>query len=416
VISRRLFTTAALASLVGCARSELPPTSAPMRVGPAAPGPPPVQQEPSLAREVVVASPARAERPLFRTHPALREKVPWVPLGTFPTPVERAVDLGARLGIGSLWVKRDDLSGEIHGGGKVRKLELLLGEARSTGAGTVLTFGGVGSNHAVATAIYAAQLGMHAVLMLLPEPADDRVRRNLLADLAAGAELRLAHGRAQSELMSQRATAGRDAGAYVIAAGGSSPLGNVGFVNAAFELKDQIDRGEMPAPDVIYLAMGTMGAAVGLAMGLRAAGLETRVTAVRASSPGTSSEARMLAMAAETEAYLRGFDPSLPRLGLRSGDITIAAGYLGAGYGRATEKARSAIRLAREQARLDLEEVYTGKALAALIGDAPRLSDKVVLFWNTHNSRELPLRGADPRDLPAELRGYLPVSPRRSPS
>jgi D-cysteine desulfhydrase len=249
-------------------------------------------------------------------------------------------------------VKRDDLSGAAYGGGKVRKLELLLGEARRTRAETVVTSGGAGSNHAVATAIYAAQLGMHVVLALLPEPPDDRVRRNLLADLAAGAELRLAHGREPWGVGGRQATAEEHGAPYVIAAGGSSPLGNAGFVNAAFELRDQIERGEVPEPDEIYIAMGTMGAAVGLSIGLRAAGLGAQVVAVRASSPGTSSEARVLAMAAETSAYLRGLDPSFPELHPATGNITIAGGYLGAGYGRPTVKAREAIRLAHELARL----------------------------------------------------------------
>src|SRR5262249_30467592 len=115
--------------------------------------------------------------------------------------------LGQHLGIRSLWVKRDDLSGEAYGGGKVRKLELLLGDARRAGARTVITSGGVGSNHAVATAIYATRLGMRVVLALLPEPPDDRVRQNLLADLAAGAELHLARGREPGRLTAPRATA-----------------------------------------------------------------------------------------------------------------------------------------------------------------------------------------------------------------
>jgi D-cysteine desulfhydrase len=337
----------------------------------------------------------------------LRERLPWVSLGTLPTPIEQATGLGQHLGIRSLWVKRDDLSGEAYGGGKVRKLELLLGEAKRTRAQTVITFGGVGSNHAVATAIYAAQLGMRAVLALLPEPPDERVRTNLLADLAAGAELHLSSGRDPLRITAWRARANEHGALYAIAAGGSSPLGNVGFVNAAFELKDQIDRGEMPEPDDIYLAMGTMGAAVGLAIGLRAAGLGTRVVAVRASSPETSSERRLLAMAAETAGYLRGLDASLAALDSAASNIAVADGYLGAGYGRPTAKARAAIRLARDLAGLDLEHVYTGKALAALIDRAPRSSNRVVLFWNTHNSREMALQNADPRDLPAAFRGYF---------
>jgi D-cysteine desulfhydrase len=337
----------------------------------------------------------------------LRERLPWVSLGTLPTPLEQAADLGRHLGVRSLWVKRDDLSGALYGGGKVRKLEFLLGEARRAGARVVATSGGVGSNHAVATATYAAQLGMRAVLALLPEPPDDRVRTNLLADLAAGAELHLARGRDPLRAALRRVAEDEHSAPYVIAAGGSSLLGNVGFVNAAFELKDQIERGEMPEPDDVYMAMGTMGAAVGLAIGLRAAGLGARVVAVRASSPETSSERRLLTMASETAAYLRGLDPSFPPLDPGVSNIAVAGGYLGAGYGRPTVKARAAIGLARELARLDLEHVYTGKALAALVDRAPGSSSRVILFWNTHNSREMVLRGADPRDLPAAFHGYF---------
>ena len=404
-ISRRLFTTATLATLVGCTRPVQRPALLPVRVTPT-PIAPPADPSTSRSRDAEGAPPDRAPVPLLRAHPALRQTLPFVRLGLLPTPVEHAVALGQHLGIGSLWVKRDDLSGEAYGGGKVRKLEFLLGEASHVNARTVVTFGGVGSNHAVATAIYAGQLGMHAVLFLLPEPADDYVRQHLLADLGAGAELRLAHGRAQSEVMARRLIR-RTADPYIVAPGGSSPLGNVGFVNAALELADQIAGGEMPEPDVIYMAMGTMGSVIGLALGLRAAGLKSRVVAVRASSPGTSSEARMLAMAAETEAYLRDLDPSFPQLGPWSGVVTIAGGYLGAGYGRATMKARNAIEIARDLARLELEHVYTGKALAALIDDAPRLSNKVVLFWNTHNSREIRRQAVDPRNMPAEFRGYF---------
>jgi D-cysteine desulfhydrase len=406
-IPRRLFTAAALATLIDCSAPRPyarlpPPPVAPPLLAPITPAPPL-----ALALDVDVAPHPSIERPLLRTHPALRELLPWVSLGTFPTPLEHAVDLGRHLGVRSLWVKRDDLSGQVHGGGKVRKLELLLGAARSAGARTVVTFGGVGSNHAVATAIYASQLGMHALLVLLPEPADERVRRNLRADLAAGAEVRLAHGHTPSALTARRDASGEPPPSYTIAAGGTSPLGNVGFVNAAFELAEQIARGEMPEPDVVYLAMGTMGAAVGLAVGLRAAGLGSRVVAVRASSPGTSSAARMRALETETEAYLHALDPSFHPLGPTRSDVVVAGGYLGAGYGRATEKGRRAMGLAHDLAGLDLEHVYTGKALAALVDDAPRLADKVVLFWNTHNSRPLPLGDAAPRDLPAELRGYL---------
>ncbi|APR80197.1 1-aminocyclopropane-1-carboxylate deaminase [Minicystis rosea] len=348
-----------------------------------------------------------SEHPLFQAHPALRGSIPHRALGTFPTPVERASDLGNRLGIASLWVKRDDWSGTQYGGGKVRKLEHCLAEAIEKRARVVVTFGGVGSNHAVATAIYAKQLGLHAVLVLLPEPADERVREHLLAMIHFGAEIRVAPKRGGAEAIARRIERDRAEPVHVIPAGGSSVLGNIGFVNAAFELAEQVRRGEMPEPDVVYMAMGTMGSVVGLAIGLRAAGLATRVVAVRASSPGTSSESRMMAMAGETEGHLRRLDPSFPEVGIRSGDISIDARQLGAGYGQSTRKGGSAIAMGRDHAGIELEPVYTGKALAALIEEAPSLSRKVVLFWHSHNARKLVLGAADPASLPPELHGYF---------
>lgn len=323
----------------------------------------------------------------------------------------RAPALGERIGVSSLWIKHDDTSGHAYGGGKVRKLEHLLGEAVKRGARTVVTFGGVGSNHAVATSIYAERLGLRTVLLLLPEPADDRVRQNLLACARAGAEMHLATRTqgANPEALARRFADTDGTPAYVIPAGGTSALGNVGFVNAAFELAEQVNTRVMPPPDVIYAAMGTAGSVAGLAVGLRAAGLSARVTAVRASSPGTSSEARLLAAAAETVALLRAHDPSFPAVEIRRGDVTIEPRQLGAGYGRPTRKGLAAIELAREHAKLELDPVYTGKALAALIDDAatPMLAGRVALFWNSHNGHALDLTGVGEEALPPALRGYF---------
>jgi len=347
--------------------------------------------------------------PLFAAHPRLGEAIARAPLGLFPTPIERAAALGQRLGIGALYVKRDDVSGAVYGGGKTRKLELFLGEARRGGHSTVITFGAAGSHHAVATAIHASALGMKAHLMLLPQPNDELVREALLADLRFGATIRLARGLAGAEAAARRQllAAGDRREPYVIPVGGSSPLGNVAFVNAAFELGRDVEQGRLPEPDVVYLAMGTMGSAAGLALGFAALGMKTRIVAVRTSSPGTSSAPRLRAMLAETGEYLRALDPSFPAVDPDRCAITLAGKQLGAGYGLPTKRGLAAIAIARELADLTLEPTYTGKALAALIDDAPALAGQVVLFWSSHSSRTLDVASVDPRDLPAELQGYF---------
>ncbi|MHB9029110.1 MAG: pyridoxal-phosphate dependent enzyme, partial [Candidatus Latescibacterota bacterium] len=125
---------------------------------------------------------------LFRAYPLLGEKLPYISLGEFPTPAEELHHLGAVSGIGRLYIKRDDLSGNLYGGNKVRKLEFLLGEAVREGAKEVMTFGAAGSNHALAAAVYARQAGLRGILMLRPQPTARYVRKNLLRHRAVRAE------------------------------------------------------------------------------------------------------------------------------------------------------------------------------------------------------------------------------------
>ena len=129
--------------------------------------------------------------PLFERYPLLRDKLPHVLLGEFPTPVQKLERLGVDLGVNHLYIKRDDLSGKVYGGNKPRKLEFLLGNALRSNVKEVMAFGGAGSNHALATAIYAQQVGLKSISMLMPQPNAQYVRRNLLMSHYCGAELHL---------------------------------------------------------------------------------------------------------------------------------------------------------------------------------------------------------------------------------
>ena len=364
----------------------------------------------STAPSAVVAegAPAAAVPPLFRRYPKLGQALPYVALGRWPTPVQRAEALGQSLGIAQLYLKRDDLGGAPYGGNKVRKLELVLAEAKARGKQAVITFGGVGSNHALATALYARRVGLHAVLWLLPEPPSAHVRHNLLGELASGAEIHLTSNDRIDALVRQSEHGEDSPGApFVIPPGDSSLLGNVGLVNAAFELADQIAGGQLPAPDVVYIATGTLGSAVGLAIGLQAAGLHTRVRAVRASSSKYVNEQRMQTMVQATVELLRARDPSFPAVKLDPADLTIEHGYVGRGYALPTPKGTRAMELVRELGGLELDPTYTAKTFAALIDDAPRLRSEVVLFWQTYDPKPIDAAPAPTSDVPRELRGYL---------
>ena len=110
------------------------------------------------------------------------ESLAHVTLGCFPTPVEPMPKLARLLGVQSLFVKRDDVSGGAYGGNKVRKLEFLLGQALAESRRAVITFGAVGSNHVRATAVYGAQLGLQVHAVLAPQPSTPNLEANLLAD------------------------------------------------------------------------------------------------------------------------------------------------------------------------------------------------------------------------------------------
>ncbi len=348
--------------------------------------------------------------PLFEAYPLLQERLPYVALAELPTPVAQA----AALDVPGLYVKRDDESGGPYGGNKVRKLGFLLGRAQASGARTVLTFGAAGSNHALATAVYAQQLGLRAISLLAPQHNAHGVRRNLLRGHAAGAVLVPCAGRGAVARATRAQFAeclARD-GRYpcVIPAGGSSPAGTVGFVNAAFELKEQIAAGALPEPGVIYVASGTMGTCIGLLLGLQAAKLRTRVAAVGVTTAPFSSAGRARQLFHTTNAILHEMDGAFPRFDFPEARFSLREDFLGREYGLFSEAGAEAVRRAKA-AGLKLEGVYTGKAFAALLADAAAgaLAGETALFWNTYNGRDLgpKIEGLDYHALPQAFHRYF---------
>jgi len=353
--------------------------------------------------------------PIFKRCPVLRDKLPYVSLGEFPTPVQKVDRIGADIGASRLYVKRDDLSGRVYGGNKVRKLEFILGDALRVNAREVLTFGFAGSNHCLATAIYARQLGLRSISMLMPQPNAQYVRRNLLVSHSYGAELHLYLNKTFVVLgtIYQLLIHGLRHGRFpqVIPPGGSSSRGVIGFVNAGLELKEQILRGEMPEPDYIYVATGTMGTAAGLMLGLRVADLRSQVVAVPVAHEKSVNAPKMVKLIHETNSLLCSLDPSFPRFEFSEKDIDIRHGFLGRGYALFTEEGMDAVARMERLERIRLEGTYTGKAFAALINvvkGQEKNKDKVLLFWNTYNSKDFSdaMAGTDYHRLPRSFHRY----------
>jgi 1-aminocyclopropane-1-carboxylate deaminase/D-cysteine desulfhydrase-like pyridoxal-dependent ACC family enzyme len=351
--------------------------------------------------------------PLDIAYPGLSD-IPRVDLCVLPTPVTALDSLADRGGVRSVWAKRDDVSAAVYGGNKLRKLEYLMGEALASEASDIITFGAAGSNHALATAIVGASLGVAVHSVLMPQPNARYVRRNLLAALAVGADLHAAADRddamrvAASLRSRLRAETGRDP--LVIPFGGTTPRSTLGFVNAAFELAQQVGSGLLPEPDFVFVALGSMGTAAGLALGLRAAGMKTRVAAVPVVSDTPEVGCSLLDEVRAAQRFLREHDDTFPDLAWSEADVDIAHGFLGEGYAHFTTEGVGAVRALAADG-VHIEGTYTGKTMSALLAalDAGAMAGRDVLFWNTYNGRDLAslAERASAETVPEAFRSYF---------
>jgi 1-aminocyclopropane-1-carboxylate deaminase/D-cysteine desulfhydrase-like pyridoxal-dependent ACC family enzyme len=350
---------------------------------------------------------AENNRPiLFERYPELARNIDWMPLDTSVTRVERL----PRMGHENLWIKRDDILSPHYGGNKVRKLEFILGDAVQKGAKRIVTLGGIGTNHGLATAIFCRRLGIACTLILFDQQVTQFVRHNLSLFYHYGAEIIYRPGMVHAGLHYYLLNRLRHPRAYFLPAGGSSLIGTLGFVNAAFELVRQVEAGEMPEPDYIFCATASNGTLAGLSLGFALAGFKTRVIGVRVGVDrigpvqfNTPSAAR--AMMKGTYDLMKRNCRDVP--GLQIMPPLMLNDYVGAGYGIPIEKGLAAVERFKEEAGIKLEPVYTGKTCAAVldfIKDAAHAHD-TVLFWNTFNSADLSResQAVDYHKLPKEL-------------
>ena len=291
-----------------------------------------------------------------------------------PTPIQRLDTFSRLLGPGAptVHIKRDDLLGLAGGGNKTRKLEFLVADALAQGADTLLTCGGVQSNHCRLTLSAAAREGLACRLVL--EETDPGEYRpdgpgNVQLFHLLGAEniLTMPWG---SDLDAALAAAAAEAAAqgrrpYVIPLGGSNPLGVLGYVACAQELLDQARGAGLDFRHVI-LAMGSAGTLAGVVLGLGESPCPIPVTGISVSKPRAAGEAmtRELIRAA---ADLLGLDPQRPL-----GPMEVLDDYVGPGYTRPTQAMLEAVSLLARTEGILLDPTYTGKAMAGLMDLARR--------------------------------------------
>jgi 1-aminocyclopropane-1-carboxylate deaminase/D-cysteine desulfhydrase-like pyridoxal-dependent ACC family enzyme len=297
------------------------------------------------------------------------------PLAVLPTPLVRAERLEAVLGCGPLLVKRDDLTGFGVAGNKARALEHLVGAALAQGAEVLVTAGGPGSNFVPAAALAARAAGLDCEIVLWGDPHG---ATNVAIAEAAGARILLT-GRFDREevdvLAAQRAAeltlAGRPATA--VPRGGSTPVGALGFADAAAELMGQLSGA--PQPVEVVLPLGSGGSCAGLLAGLAAAGAAFPVVAVSVSRPLDDVRRTVLAMARECAA-MRGTTAPMP-------DQLELVDARGEGFGTATELERRRARLALHTEGLLLDTTYGAEAFSVAVDRLLGRPPGPVVWWHT---------------------------------
>jgi L-cysteate sulfo-lyase len=286
------------------------------------------------------------------------------------TAIQRLVRLGPALCGVNLYVKRDDVATIGGGGNKLRKLEFLIGDARTQGADTFITVGGLQSNHARLTAAASARAGMACELVLTRQvPRDDidyECNGNILLDALFGAKVHALPGSVDPLTFAEnRAEELRSEGrrVYVVGPGGSSPIGCLGYALCAREIIEQ--SGEMNiAFRSVIIPNGSSGTHAGLAAGYAAMGLSPRhIRSYTVLAQGDRAHATTLEKALSTLALLNSGTTISPE------EIIVDQNHRGEGYGIPTNEMLEAVRFLARTEGLLLDPVYGGKAFAGLLSD-----------------------------------------------
>lgn len=324
------------------------------------------------------------------------EKLPRISFADLPTPIEELPNLSRFLDGPRIFIKRDDQIGLGIGGNKVRKLEFIMADAKRKNAHTVVTFGGIQSNHVRQTIAAARKVGLKAEVILFgdePESYDG----NLLLDKILGAKIHFVASeeiagrmdiKAAIAVMKERALEiiGKEKdGYYIIPVGGYSPLGCIGYVNAVPEIIKQEHNLNLSFSSFIH-ASGSGGTQAGLVLGLKALERNTRVIGIDVANlwrPFDASIANMATLGAKALGLNLSFEPK---------EITVYSDYAGEGYAIPTPEGIKAIKLVARNEGIILDPVYTGKAMAGLIDLVSKgmfVKNETILFIHTGGSPAL---------------------------
>jgi D-cysteine desulfhydrase len=300
---------------------------------------------------------------------------PRLVLANTPTPIHKLERLSAEIGR-EIYIWRDDMTGSVESGNKVRKLEFLLADAVAKGATRIITAGGIQSNHTRATAYCARRLGLE-ISIIVREPktgrnADEIPTGNFLLNQIAGANLHFvsyaeyqAQGSIYRPFLERVAQESRSRGEkpYVIFEGGSQPLGCFGYMFAVEQmLSVWPSLAGSRFPDALFFADGSGGTHAGLHLGYEQNGLPTKnLWAVNVCDSAEYFQNRVGKLVEETA---REFN-----LRCTSPELKVLDGHFGTGYSIATD---DDLRFYANLAKLEgvlLDPTYTGKAFRGMLAE-----------------------------------------------
>ncbi|SER80456.1 D-cysteine desulfhydrase [Salipaludibacillus aurantiacus] len=283
------------------------------------------------------------------------------------TPIEKAERLSAMLGGPDIFIKRDDLLGLTEGGNKTRKLEFLIADAQAKGADTIITAGGIQSNHCRLTLAACVKEGLKCVLILEENEKaqyDTQTNGNFLLYQLLGTEALhiVPNGTDVYEEMEMTADEMRREGRkpYVIPVGGSNVTGITGYAACAEEIDDQA-KAEGLSFDYVVCTSGSGGMHAGLIAGFKGLGARTEVIGINVSRGKAGQEKNVYKLVQETADHI-GVKQKIPH-----GAVTCFDDYVGPGYALPTNGMIEAVKTAARTEALLLDPVYTGKTMDGLI-------------------------------------------------
>ncbi|MCC6806010.1 MAG: pyridoxal-phosphate dependent enzyme [Deltaproteobacteria bacterium] len=351
---------------------------------------------------------------LFARYPSLSEQLAWMPLASVPTPVEKMTAIADWLSRDDVWMKRDDLISPLYGGNKVRRYEYVLAEAKRLGRTRIVTVGGLASTQVMATALFGKAHGFKVSAVYFDQPATRFMQEALLVDATAGAEMIYGGGYLRT-IWKTIGAYRREPGAYFIPPGAANPIANLGYVDAMFELAEQVERGEMPRPDLIVLPTGSSGTLAALGIGARLLGWNTEIVGVRITLKIATNALTVGAVARGTWKFMRAKSKELSAQAIDPIRYRLLHSALGRGYGYPTDAAVAAMPMVQRLLGCSGEVTYSAKALVGLreLAQSEATRGKTILFWNTLSSQRPDVSGVDPFTvLPPDFHRFFRGEPQ----